>query len=89
MISSAFNMSTTSASQVTAAVSPSPIDTAPVVLGGGFRLPSVTTAPIANKSSLTIGGGFRMPAERIAPVINRPSISVGGGFRMTKAKQSA
>ena len=43
----------------------------PVVLGGGFRLPTST-------GKVTLGGGFRLPA--VQPVAGK--IVLGGGFRL-------
>jgi hypothetical protein len=55
-------------------------------LGGGFRLPAVTPAPVADKSSIRLGGGFRLPAATPAAVADKGSIRLGGGFRLPSVR---
>ncbi len=86
MISSAFTPSFLLASQVSAAVPPCPTDVTAVVLGGGFRLPSVKAAPIVCNASPTLGGGFRLPSVNAVPVVAKSPLTVGGGFRMPAAR---
>ncbi len=88
MNSSAFNLSTPPASRVSLPVSPATGDVADVVLCGGFRLPSVKIAPIADNTSVTLGGGFRLPSVKMVPVADKSSLTIGGGFRMVKAKHT-
>jgi hypothetical protein len=62
-------------------------DPAVIVLGGGFRLPSVRADRTADRGTVVLGGGFRMTAERAARTTDRGTIVLGGGFRLpTRAR---
>jgi hypothetical protein len=82
MISIVFDIPTTSAFQVSGPVPLSPTEAVGIVLGGGFRLPSIMTAPINCNASPTLGGGFRLPGTKAAPIGVTSPLTIGGGFRM-------